>query len=42
MFLLNMLEARGIDKDLAFEVLNLIVPNEDLYELEGHSYDAAQ
>lgn len=30
----NLLVARGVDKDLALEVLHLLVPHQDLYELE--------
>ncbi len=39
-FLLDTLIAKGIQADLAFEVLHLLVPNEDLYILDEAEYVA--
>jgi hypothetical protein len=32
--LMGCLRAKGLDEDLALEVLHLLVPEEDLYDLE--------
>ena len=39
--LMNLLILKGIDEDLALEILHLLVPNENLYDLDEELEDVA-